>query len=91
MQSILQSSNKDCCYICGQYATETHHCIHGTANRRLADEDGLTVRLCNRCHRLLHDQGNFDRELQRIAQKNWMEHYGKTVEEWRERYGKSYL
>lgn len=83
--------NKETCYICGQWATETHHCIHGTANRKLADKDGLTVRLCSTCHQNLHDKGNFDRELQRLAQVRWMEYYQKSEAEFRKRYGKSYL
>lgn len=91
MESIIQDKNDNCCYICGQWASETHHCIHGTANRKLADQDGLTVRLCSRCHRLLHDKGNMDRELQRIAQQKWMDHYGKTIDDFIKRYGKSFL
>ena len=90
--SIIQDESKqDCCYICGQWATDTHHCIHGTANRKLADKDGLTVRLCHRCHMNLHDHGSFDRELQRIAQACWMEHFEKSEDDFRKRYGKSYL
>lgn len=89
--SIIHTENKELCYICGQYATQTHHCWHGTANRKLADEDGLTVNLCERCHRALHDKGNFDRELQRIAQTKWMEYYEKSEADFRERYGKSRL
>ena len=88
----MHAKGKDeCCYICGQYATETHHCIHGTANRKLADKDGLTVRLCSRCHRNLHDHGTLDRELQRLAQVRWMEYFGKSEDEFRKRYGKSYI
>lgn len=92
MKSIIQNESKqECCYLCGQWATDTHHCIHGTANRKLADKDGLTVRLCHSCHHNLHDHGSFDRELQRIAQARWMEYYGKSEDDFRERYGKSYL
>ena len=92
MESIMHAKGKDeCCYICGQYATETHHCIHGTANRKLADKDGLTVRLCSRCHRNLHDHSTLDRELQRLAQVRWMEYFGKSEDEFRKRYGKSYI
>lgn len=92
MESIIQDESKhDICFICGQFATDTHHCCHGNANRKLADQDGLTVRLCHRCHMNLHDKGNFDRELQRIAQARWMEYYGKSEDEFRLRYGKSYL
>lgn len=91
MKSIIHVDNTDCCFLCGQYATETHHCIHGTANRKLADQDGLTVRLCSRCHRNLHDKGTLDKELQRIAQQKWMEINGKTLDEFIRRYGRSYL
>lgn len=90
MDSIIQQES-ELCYICGQWATDTHHCIHGTANRKLADKDGLTVRLCRTCHENLHIKGNFDRELQRIAQARWMEYYGKSEDDFRRRYGKSFL
>lgn len=90
-ESIIQTANKETCYLCGQYATERHHCLHGTANRKLADEDGLTVMLCRRCHMNLHDKGDFDKELQKIAQRVYMRHYHKTVEDFIKRYGKSYI
>lgn len=88
MESIIHDEH-DICYLCGGYATETHHCIHGYGRRKLADE--LTVRLCHSCHANLHDHGSFDRELQRIAQARWMEYYGKSEDDFRLRYGKSYL
>ena len=89
MESIMH--NGDSCYICGSYATETHHCLHGTANRKLADKDGLTVRLCRTCHMNLHDKGWYDIDLKKLAQQRWMEYYERSVDEFRERYGKSYL
>ena len=91
MKSIIQDPNEEVCFICGQYATECHHVLHGTANRKLADKDGLTVMLCHTCHMNLHDKGNFDKELQRIAQAKWMEHYGKSADDFRQRYGKSWI
>ena len=91
MESIVHTTNKELCFFCGQWATDLHHCIHGTANRKLADQDGLTVRLCRRCHMNLHDKGTCDRELQKIAQQKWMEHNGKTADDFIKRYGKSYL
>jgi len=91
MTSIMHNTNTENCFICGQYATEWHHALHGFANRKLADKDGLTVHLCSTCHRNLHDKGNFDRELQRIAQLRWMDYYKKDVKEFRARYGKSFL
>ena len=39
------------CFICGSCdRVELHH-IFGGMNRKRADEDGLTVFLCARCHR----------------------------------------
>ena len=90
-KSIIQTEDTECCFFCGQYATDVHHCIHGTANRRLADKDGLVVMLCRRCHTNLHDKGTLDKELQRIAQARWMEYYGKSEEDFRKRYGKSFI
>lgn len=91
MKSIMQDPNEKVCFICGKYGEQVHHALHGNANRKLADKDGLTVRLCHTCHMNLHDHGSFDRELQRIAQARWMEYYGKSEDDFRLRYGKSYL
>lgn len=90
-------SNRDNCYICEMYkgiqtrGTEVHHCIHGNANRRIADQDGLTVRLCNQCHRLLHDKGIHDRDLQETAEKAYLEYYNASIDDFIKRYGKNYL
>lgn len=91
MKSIIQDDSEHSCFICGKYTEIVHHCIHGNANRKLADKDGLTVRLCHSCHANLHDHGTLDRELQSIAQARWMEYYGKSEDDFRLRYGKSYL
>lgn len=100
MKSIISDSND--CYICvliynaDTPGTEVHHCLHGSM-RANADADGLTVKLCNRHHRRLHDLGEFDKSLQIIAQKAYIEKLmseGMTEEEarakFRERYGKFY-
>lgn len=71
--------------------TERHHAIHGTANRKLADQDGLTVQLCHTCHKLLHDHGIHDRDLQQIAEKSYLEHYNASIEDFIKRYGKNFL
>lgn len=48
--SIIQADT-DYCFICGRYGTETHHCIYGSANRKLADKYKLVVGLCQPHHR----------------------------------------
>ncbi|QHJ73785.1 hypothetical protein [Butyrivibrio virus Ceridwen] len=92
MKSIMQTeAEQDYCYICGNIATDLHHCWHGYANRKLADRDGLTVMLCRKCHMYLHDKGKFDKELQKAAEERWIEHNQKTEDDFRKRYGKSVL
>lgn len=86
MNSIIQDERV--CFICGSVRDlERHHCIHGTANRRLAEEDGLTVWLCHECHTNLHDKGEFDKALQSIAMNAWVRKYGNR-QDFRIRYGK---
>ena len=48
--SIIQADT-DYCFICGRYGTEIHHCLYGSANRKLADKYKLVVGLCQPHHR----------------------------------------
>lgn len=90
MKSIIQKEKE--CYFCFRtYGVELHHCLHGTANRKKADEDGLTVYLCRDCHRALHDKGTGDRQMMQLAQKIWMRTNNKTEKEFIKRYGKNFL
>ena len=101
MKSIIQSEDE--CYICrliykvGTPASDTHHVLHGNGLRELADSDGLTVKLCRYHHDRLHNKNEFDKTLQIIGQKKYIEKLifeGMTEEEARERfrarYGKFY-
>lgn len=93
-KSIIDNSED--CYICKNYkgmttnATDTHHCISGSY-RHLADADGLTVKLCRTCHRLLHDKGLHDLELKQIAERSYLEHYNASIEDFIKRYNKSWI
>ena len=90
MKSIIVTGEPEC-FLCGvKYDLEVHHCIHGSGRRKLADEDGLTVYLCRSCHRILHDRGINDRDLQVAAQYVWEREYG-SREEFIKRYGRSYI
>ena len=85
---MLEGDYSDRCYICGRYGpTEVHHCLHGI-RRAEADKYGLTVHLCRICHARLHDRGDFDRELERTAQREYEKKYGH--EKWMEIFGKDY-
>lgn len=81
------------CYECGTtQGLQVHHCIHGTANRTLADEDGLTVYLCWRCHNRLHNgDARLDHKLMRLAERRYLDFYKKDVKDFIARYGKNYL
>ena len=93
--SIIQ--NKKECYQCKTtYGLELHHCIYGNANRKLADEDGLTVWLCVEHHKGTNGvhgkNGNeISTYLKQLAEKRWCEFYNKTTEQFIKRYGRSYL
>ncbi len=91
----LMNTEKGVCYFCGyEGQTHKHHCISGTANRRLADEYGLYVYLCPNCHMLapnaVHRNSETARKLKQDAQRMFEEKRG-TREEFRILFGKSYL
>lgn len=93
-KSIIPN-NDEYCFLCkqkGRYVkgTDTHHCLFGN-KKKYADDDGLTVQLCHRCHMRLHQQQEHQLELKRLAEQVWLDHYGKTVEDWISRYGKNFL
>lgn len=91
-RSIMQDLDGNICFICKSVgAVEVHHCFHGTANRRLAEKDGLLVNLCPDCHRSLHDRGLYDDLLMEIAEAAWLDYYDKDVQEFIARYGKNYI
>lgn len=91
-RSIMMNLGIERCFLCGREGeVHAHHCLHGTANRRLAEEDGLIVNLCHACHHRLHDTGRGDKELMRVAESRWIEYNFGNVEEFIGRYGKNYL
>lgn len=50
MARVYITEFNDFCAICGKRAEAKHHLIFGTGMRRLAEEDNLTLPLCNECH-----------------------------------------
>ena len=95
-KSIMQD-DPDYCYIHMKYlgvyvkATDAHHCVHGTGRRASAEEDGLKVYLCRRCHSLLHEKHYHDLDILQDAERIWMEHYRKNKKDWIDRYLINYL
>lgn len=74
-------------------ALERHHCLHGTANRKLADQYGLTVWLCREHHtgnHGVHNDSILDNWLKQIAQKKFEEKCG-SREDFMRIFGRNYI
>lgn len=95
MKSIIQEDKK--CFVCGSVRDlEVHHCIHGTANRKLADRYGLWVWLCPYHHRGTEgvhgrDGHDLDQRLKEIAQEVWQAQNNGTEADFRAIFGKNYI
>ena len=94
-ESIIRGDRKGVCYICKRICpTENHHIFRGK-NRKRADADGMTVYLCHWCHNEppngVHYNKFNDIRLKMMAQRTWMDYYGKTVEDFIIAYGRNYL
>lgn len=86
------------CLICGKPKEEVHHLVYGRGMRNLAEEDNLKVPLCRTCHKSIHSNevagkmskilGQMEFEMQRVAKGIPQEI---AREEFRKRYGRSYL
>lgn len=70
------------CAICGKPRECTHHLVFGASQRKLADEDGLTIPTCNRCHNMavfrteqIHDNPMAESLSKAVGQKAWEENY----------------
>lgn len=98
MKSILQT-DEDRCFLCGGYEggdhLDIHHVFEGS-RRSLSDKYGLVVRLHHRrCHQegpnAVHRNSETMKHMKATCQAQAMDHYGWSVEEWIEIFGKSYL
>ena len=72
-----------------------HECIYGTANRKKSIEDGLVIFLRPELHNMsnagVHFNKRFDTLVKQVAESAWLEHYGKTQEDFIKRFGRNYL
>lgn len=82
------------------YGSERHEVFEGyaTKNRDYSIEDGLVIFITPEMHRIgkysVHNNPKYWEEIvkiQEIAEQAWIEHYGKTKEDFRKRYGKNYI
>ena len=90
-KSIMQPEDEKVCYVSGSRINlDKHHCIHGNANRKLAEKYGLWCWLRHDIHMELHSQDiELDRRLQREAQEAFEKTH--TREEFMRIFGKNYL
>ena len=92
-KSIIQEGKY--CLVCGSERNlEEHHIFFGTANRRLSEADGLKIWLCVEHHkgnRGVHFDRELDESMKKKAERAYLLHYGKTVDDFIKRYGKNYL
>ena len=88
-KSIMQ--DKEECYISGSRINlDKHHCMHGGANRKLAEKYGLWVWLRHDIHMQLHDKDKeLDRQLEQEAQLAFEKKY--SHEKWMAEFRKNYL
>lgn len=86
------------CTLCGTPTNVLHHLCYGGANRKLSDEDGLVIPLCEKCHGEVHHNGTAGRmskiigqlayELNEVATEGEIKD---AREKYRRRYGLSHL
>lgn len=88
-------SNEQKCFICETPLNlHRHHIFYGTANRKLSEEYGCWVYLCENHHNWsnkgVHFNKELDRYLKRICQIKWEKRYG-TREDFIRIFGRNYL
>lgn len=90
--SIIQPED-DRCFICGSRVNlECHHAMHGTANRKIAEQYGLTVMLCREHHTGplgVHQDIILDERVKKAAQTAFQRIYGRSL--WMRLFRKNYL
>ena len=84
------------CFFCGGLAEQEHHLLFGNGIRELAEQDGLKVPICYNCHYTgritgrIHDNSMAEKLSKVLGQVVYEAKVG-SREEFRVRYGKSYL
>ncbi|MBR1909202.1 MAG: hypothetical protein IJ821_01305 [Lachnospiraceae bacterium] len=66
-----------------------HHFMHGSANRKLAEQYGLWGYLCENHHSMLHEKSKYYEFLIQVAQGRFEKLY--SHEKWMEIFKKNYL
>lgn len=80
MTKSIITDDLDHCYLCKTNINiHIHHCIYGTANRKLSDEYGLIIPLCSNHHNMskfgVHFNKDLDKKIKKLAQEKFEETY----------------
>ncbi len=96
MLSILQDKKE--CWLCGRTGPEhlDRHHVYGGGMRNQSERYGLTVWLCHdSCHEngseAVHRNMETRTQLQAWAQEKAMRYYNWTLEDWMNRFYRSYM
>lgn len=76
------------CEICGGHSCHTHHVFPGSL-RRFSEKYGLTMRLCPRCHDLIHSDICLAEKYKMKYQNKFIAEYGWEL--WWKEAGRSWL
>ena len=97
MKAFITDYSKNCS-LCGTPSTEIHHLLFGTSGRKLADQDQIYIPVCRKCHEEIHANSTASRLSKILGQVCWemndvadKELIFNAREQFRKRYGKSYL
>ena len=77
------------CLMCNWRGALARREIFNASDRQKSQACGLWACLCPRCHMKVHEHP--DLQLKKIAQWDAMAHYGWTIDDFRERFGKNYV
>lgn len=81
------------CYVCGSPYVQIHHIFYGTANRKISDQYGYVVPLCQEHHTGstgVHFNKPLDLHLKELSQEHFEANYG-TREAFIKEFGRSYI
>lgn len=77
-KSIVVFGCEDLCAICGRPKQANHHLIFGRGFKTEADEDGLTIPICNYCHNMadtrasqIHDNSMAEKLSKALGEVAW--------------------
>lgn len=89
-EKSIMTDDLEHCYFCGKTPVQFHH-VFGGSNRNKATEDDLFVPLCWECHVKVHNEPSQRLNFILKQRGQWEYEATHTREEFRKRYGKSYI